>query len=60
MEADEEVMSMGYRDLIGVIQAIRSLNKALNDPEALDKELYDMQRAMEKGATEQLQTHGNA
>lgn len=57
---EEEVMPMGYKEQIGLIQAIRNLNKALNDPEALDKALYDMQRAMEKGATEQLQTHGNA
>ena len=51
---------MGYKEQIGLIQAIRNLNKALNDPEALDKALYDMQRAMEKGATEQLPTTGNA
>lgn len=57
---EEEVVPMGYKEQIGLIQAIRNLNKALNDPEALDKALYDMQRAMEKGATEQLQTHGNA
>ena len=56
----EEVMPMGHRDLVGVIQLIRNLNKALSDPEALDKALYDMQRAMEKGATEQLPTRGNA
>ena len=56
----EEVMPMGYKEQIGLIQAIRNLNKALNDPEALDKALYDMQRVMEKGATEQLPTTGNA
>lgn len=60
MDLTEEVMPMGYKEQIGLIQAIRSLNKALNDPDALDKALYDMQRAMEKGATEQLPTRGNA
>lgn len=57
---DEEVMPMGYKEELGLIQAIRHLNKTLNDPEALDKALYDMQRTMEKGATEQLPTNGNA
>lgn len=42
---------MAYRDLVGLVQLIRELNLALNDPKALDKALLEMQTAMEKGAT---------
>lgn len=52
---------MAWKDMIGVIQLIRELNKSLNDPKALDKALYQMQLAMEKGAAEQpSQSSGNA
>lgn len=44
---------MAYKDLIGVIQLIRELNRSLNDPDDLDQALYRMQQVMEKGATDQ-------
>ena len=46
-----EVIEMGYKDSIGLLQAIRELNRALDDPKALDEALR-IQAAMEKGAAD--------
>ena len=45
-----EVMPMP-KELTGVIQLVRELNKALNDPKAMDEALKRVQDAMEKGVT---------
>lgn len=55
-----EVMPMGYKEAVGMVQLIRELNKALNSPEELDKALYEMQKSMEKGATVKPDEPGNA
>ena len=51
---------MAYKDMVGVVQLIRELNEALNDPKKLDEALFKMQEAMEKGATAMPDKPGNA
>ena len=55
-----EVMPMGYKELMGTVQLIRRLNKALNNPEELDEALYEMLVTMEKGAVDQPTKPDNA
>ena len=59
MKNPEEVVPMA-KELTGIVQLVRELNEALNDPKALDAALQMVQDAMEKGVIPEPNKPDNA